>query len=81
MTTLQKNQHIQQVDLNGNKIGKSLKKKMKIELEKNKQINGLIENNLIEETPHRGKHTINLKNRAYQDISFLQKLMCNEDFA
>ena len=38
-------------------------------------------NNLVRESEHRGKHTIDLQNRAIKDVSFLNKLMNNEDFA
>ena len=81
MSTLERNEHIEKIDVGGNKIGGNLKKKMQRELEKNKQINGLIKSNLIDETPMRGKHTINAKNRGIKDIGFIQKMMMNEDFA
>lgn len=39
MGTLEKNEHIQTVDVGGNKIGGKLKNRMQKELEKNKAIN------------------------------------------
>ena len=51
------------------------------ELEKNKQINGVLNNNLIQHEEGKGNHTINLRNRAVKDISFLSKLMMDQDFA
>lgn len=48
---------------------------MQKELEKNKQINGILKEDLVLKDPMLGNHTINLKNREYKDISFLTKLM------
>mmetsp|Transcript_13573 Transcript_13573/g.16238 ORF Transcript_13573/g.16238 Transcript_13573/m.16238 type:complete len:82 (-) Transcript_13573:1830-2075(-) len=36
---------------------------------------------MVDETPLRGKHTINAKNMGVKDIGFIQKMMLNEDFA
>lgn len=81
MHALERNQHIQKIDVGGNKLGGNIKKKMQLELDKNRKINGLIASNMIESTPLRGKHTINAKNMEIKDIGFIQKMMLNEDFA
>jgi len=82
MKTLEKNQHIQQVNVAGNKIKDKLKKRMHKELEKNKLINGLIDDNRIAfQNKSIAPGTINMKKGAYKDISFLHKLISNEDFA
>ena len=36
---------------------------------------------MIDKDGDRGMHTINMRNRNYKDITFLTKLMSNEDFA
>lgn len=54
---------------------------MQKELEKNKHINGILQDDLVDKNPIMGNHTINMKNREYKDISFLTKLMQSEDFA
>ena len=49
MGTLEENRHIQDIEIGGNKnIAGYLKSKMELELKKNKQINGLMENNLVD---------------------------------
>lgn len=80
MHTLEDNQHIEKIETGGTKIGGNLRGKMMKELEKNKQINGLFQDKMID-ADQTGLHTINMKNKAFTDIAFLSKMMCNEDFA
>ena len=82
MDTLKDNEHIQDIELGQNtKVGGQLKSKMKKELDKNKQINGVLKSNAIVNSADKGNHTIDLRGKQYKDISFLSKLMSGEDFS
>jgi len=48
MHTLEDNQHIEKIETGGTKIGGNLRGKMMKELEKNKQINGLFQDKMID---------------------------------
>ena len=63
MGALETNDKIQDIEIGGNKIGATLKARMQKELDKNKQINGLIEHRMFQESAERGKHTINLRDK------------------
>ena len=82
-TALKGNAHIQQIDVGGNKIGGQIKDLMKKELQKNKAINGLVNEETAQALPgvKSGRHTLILKDKGVDDISFINKLMLNDDFA